>query len=286
MRRREYEGIIAMLSSSFFFSLMNIGVSLVSPVLNSFYITLFRQFFALLPVAIFIYWRRDWVYLKTKRLSGHFLRSLLGTISMVSYFYSFKFLPITEVISLSYTRPLFLCLLSPFLLQEKVSLERWLLVCVGFMGVAIMLQPEGQNFNGLGVAIGLLAAFFSSLVSILIRQLGQTEKSSTIVFYYCLFSSVFMLPVVGANKAQILPADQTIWWILMGIGLVGGIGQMLITKGLSSLSASLAGSLEYGALLWITLFQYLFFHQLPAINSLLGALVIVSSGVMLLRKRR
>lgn len=216
--------------------------------------------------------------LRTKRMPQHFTRALIGLTCMGLNFTAFVLLPLAEATTLSFTSTIWAVVLSALILSERVGIWRWGAVALGFAGILIIAQPGSGHFPLIGALTGLAAAFMIAVISIYIRDLTQTENSLTIVFYFTLFS----LPVLGA----MLPffwvektAEQ--WLMLIGIGLVGFMGQYLLTVALRYGTVSSVIVMDYSGLIWSTLLGWAIFEKLPVAATWLGAPLIVAAGLVI-----
>jgi drug/metabolite transporter (DMT)-like permease len=253
----------------------------LAKVLSAYYpieeISFFRSALAFVPVGIMVAANGGRPLLRTRRLAGHIWRSVIGVTSMVLGFVSYHLMPLADAVALSFTAPLLVTALSVPLLGEKVGLRRWSAVLVGFLGVLLILQPDGALLN-LGALAALGGAVGTALVMVTIRQLNRTEQPTTIVFYYTLFSTLLTalpLPVVWVTPTW---PDAV---LLMATGLVGGTSQYFMTRALSLTGAAVIGPFNYVSLLWAALFGWVIWGDIPAAHVFAGSAVVVASGVFI-----
>jgi len=214
--------------------------------------------------------------IRTTRIGAHLGRSAIGLIGMVFNFGAIMLLPLAEATTLQFTVPIFATILSAIVLRETVGWHRWAAVLVGFLGVLIVAQPSGGHFPLKGAAVGLTAAFLVAIISILLRQLGKTEKTGTTVFWFSLFS----VPPLGlAYIFDLHPHDALTWGILIATGVIGGIGQLALTGALRYAPVSTVVPMDYSSLVWATLYGWLLFGMLPTPYTWLGAPIIIASGL-------
>jgi drug/metabolite transporter (DMT)-like permease len=150
-------GILLILASSVSFALMNAVVKLVSGHLGPVEIGFFRQVFSLIPVLSMLMHQGGPKILRTERPFGHLFRGLIGNSAMIIFFLSVARLPLADANALSFASPLFVTALSMPLLGEAVGKHRWSAVIVGFAGVMVMTNPDGNWFsaNGLNGGAGI-----------------------------------------------------------------------------------------------------------------------------------
>ncbi len=237
----------------------------------------FRQTFALLPVTLWIAAGPGLGTVRTQRMGAHMLRMAMGLTSMCFVFTTILLLPLAESTTMQFTLPIFATILGAVLLRESTGIHRWGAVAAGFAGVLIVTQPGGAAHMPLiGVATGLTGALLSASVSILLRQIGRTEGAATTVFWFSLLS-VPVLAVPFALFATPHPAATWAWLILVGIS--GGCAQMLMTASLRLGPVSLVVPMDYTGLVWATVFGWVVFHTLPTAATLLGAPILIGSGL-------
>lgn len=214
--------------------------------------------------------------LSTSRIGAHISRTAAGLIGMVANFGAVILLPLAEATTLQFTVPIFATLLSVFMLREMPGIHRWSAVILGFVGVIVVIRPGSGHFPLYGALIGLFAAFMVAFISILLRQIGRTEAAPTTVFWFSLLS----VPPLGIAYAFVAQNHDPITWaLLIGIGVVGGFGQMALTAALRWAPVSLVVPMDYSALLWATLYGWVFFAVLPTESTWMGAPIIVGSGL-------
>jgi drug/metabolite transporter (DMT)-like permease len=244
-----------------------------------FEIILFRNLFAFIPLGIYIWRTTGFSVLKTQRPVGHMLRSIVGLTGMVCGFSAVQHLPLTEATALQFTSPLLMTALSALLLAEPVGRHRWAAVCVGFLGVLIMARPIPGHMNVTGVSLGIAAAACSAGAMVAIRQMSDTERGSTIVFYFTLGGA--LMGLIGSVAHFVRPDPLTLG-ILILAGLVGGIGQLLMTEALQAAPIGVVAPFDYTQLIWATVFGLVIWGELPHWATLIGAMIVAGSGVYIL----
>ncbi|WP_217549968.1 DMT family transporter [Pantoea sp. GbtcB22] len=249
----------------------------------------FRSFIALLPLLIWLKMQGDVLEnLKTRNLSGHFIRGFSGTGGMYFNYLALVYISLADATALSYAAPLFTVILAAMLLKERVRVSRWVAVVVGLSGILIMLSSSlstsGALFSygasnattSIGVACALLAALCSATSNVQIRFLNGIEKPGAIVFYFSLMTTVIGLATAlfGWSKPS---AVQLL--LLVCCGLFGGLAQILVTLSLRYADASLLAPFDYTTLVWSMLIGYLFLNSLPGSTTLLGASIVALAGI-------
>jgi drug/metabolite transporter (DMT)-like permease len=246
-----------------------------------FEIILFRNLFAFLPLGLYIWRTTGFGVLKTRRPLGHFTRSAVGLTGMVCGFSAVQYLPLTEATALQFTSPLFMTALSALLLSEKVGRHRWAAVFVGFLGVLIMARPLPGEMNVPGVTLGILSALGAAGAMVAIRQISDTEKGPTIVFYFTLGG--VLIGAVGSLFGWVNPDPLTLAMLVLA-GIIGGVGQLFLTEALRQAPVGVIAPFDYTQLVWAALLGLLIWGELPHPLTLVGAVIVAGSGVYILHR--
>lgn len=285
-------GVLLKIAATFVFTIMSSLVKLVGDVVPTGQIVFCRSFFAFLPLMVFLAWRGElstaW---KATKLSSHVVRAVFGVTSMFLGFAALAFIPLTDQIAIGYAMPIFAVVFAALVLKETVRAYRWTAVLVGFVGVGVILWPhvgalaERSLASGatLGALLALAAAVVSALATITVRQLTKTETLGSIVFYFTLLSTLIGLATLPLGWIWPTPLQAV---ILVTIGLLGGLGQILHTNSYRHGDASLIATFEYCSLLWAVLFGFVLFGDIPTWSVLVGAGIIVASGLFVIWRER
>ncbi|MFT5548534.1 MAG: drug/metabolite transporter (DMT)-like permease [Candidatus Azotimanducaceae bacterium] len=221
--------------------------------------------------------------LSTSRPLGHAIRTVSGIASLSLMFFAVSTIPIADATALSYSAPIFITLLSVFLLKETIGLRRWFAIFVGFVGVLLIAQPGGSGWS-IGVAAGIASAITGALVAIWLRRLSQTEKSVTIGLYYnsagAMVYIIWVLTIGG-----VLPRGEDL--LLFGVfGVICAAQQWLLTISFRYAEASLLAPFEYMAMIFAAIVGYLFWGEIPVLTTWIGAAVIASSGLFIFVRKQ
>lgn len=246
-----------------------------------FEIILFRNLFAFVPLGVYIARTTGWEVLRTRRPFGHLARATIGLTGMVCGFSAVQHLPLTEATALQFTSPLFMTALSALLLSERVGRHRWGAVVVGFLGVLIMARPLPGHMNALGVALGILSALGAAGAMVAIRQIADTERGPTIVFYFTLGGVA--LGAIGSAFQWVTPDPSTLALLIVA-GLVGGVGQLFLTEALRRAPIGVIAPFDYTQLVWASLLGLVIWGELPHLLTLVGAVIVALSGVYILHR--
>jgi len=200
-------------------------------------------------------------------------RSLIGLLSMLTWFSALAYMPLAEATALSFTAPLFATVTAVVVLHEVVRLRRWSATICGFVGAMIVIRPGFAEVTVPQILV-LVSAAFSGFNAVLVKQLTRTESDNAIVTYMTLY----MVPVslVPALFVWSVPSLQAWLWVaIMAIVSVGG--HQAITRAYRALEASAVAPLEFIRLPVTALVAWLIFNELPDIWTWIGAAIIVAA---------
>jgi len=265
-------GIGLMIVATILFSIMHATIKHMSSSMHPFEIAFFRNLFGIIVIAPwFIKYGLE--PLKTKKIKLHMARSFFNVIAMLSFFYSLSIAPLADVASLAFTAPLFASILAVFFLKEIIGIKRIIAIILGFIGAIIVIDPVYSSINN-GHIFTLLSASVWSVSLIIIKILGRTESSVTITSYMV----IIMIPLSGI-AALFYWQTPTIndLLFLMIIGISGTTAQMLLAQALRQGDTSIIMPFDFLKLVWAVGIGYLFFFEVPSLNTWLGSIIIFLS---------
>lgn len=216
--------------------------------------------------------------LKTQRLPAHARRAMMGMTGMFFTFGAPILLPLAVATTLGFTTPVFAVILSALLLREKVGPVRWLAVALGFAGVVVITQPGNFVLPPLGAAVGLGAGLMVALISIQVRDLGRTEEPLSIVFWFAALSAPVLALGLPFYASSHTPWQ---WFLLLGSGVLGLVGQLLLTAALRYGQVASVVVMDYSSLIWATLYGWLIWDELPPGSTWLGAPLVIAAGAVI-----
>ena len=249
----------------------------------------FRAFFALLVIVAWLTWDGKFPKgLKTDRIWVHFTRSSVGGVAMALRFSALGILAFPDVVALSFTTPLILTVLAAVMLGEVVRAFRITTVCIGFVGVLVVLWPtlsfvEGAAMDGIGVALILGSASLAALAQVYVRRLVDTESTAQIVFYLSLF--ITLLSLFSIPFGWVVPTPGS-FFMLASAGIVGGLGQICLTSCYRFAPASVVAPFDYTSMLLAIFIGIVWFAEIPTIWTIVGAAVIIGSGAVIVWRER
>ncbi|MDR5653278.1 DMT family transporter [Ruixingdingia sedimenti] len=251
----------------------------------------FRSFFALPVILAWLTWRGElrtgW---RTARPLGHVWRGLAGTASMGCSFAALAYLPLPEATAIGYAAPLLTVVFAALFLGEVVRGFRISAVMLGMVGVLIVLSPQltglhsdGGTQRAIGGALALTGATLAAMAQVQVRRLVATEPTATIVFWFSLTAAG--LSLLTAPFGWVVPTGPE-FAMLVCAGLLGGVGQILLTSSYKHADASVVAPFEYVSIVFALGIGYWVFGDLPTLTMLAGAALVVLAGILIIWRER
>lgn len=238
--------------------------------------------------------------LKTKAWPLLMLRGAILLTSYTTYYLAFPALPLAEAIALFFTSPIFVTLLASLVLHEKVSMKSWIAVLGGFVGVLIILKPGTGLFEPAAL-LSLFSAASYALAMVLARKFGTNEPTTVMAFYvngtYLIGASAIAAIFASLGISELghpsldflvrpwaMPGARDL--LLMGLcGVIAAVAMSLLTHAYRLARANLVTVFEYSGMLWVPLWGYLLFSEVPTVETVVGTAIIIAAGVFAVRSQ-
>ena len=278
------KGVLFFITAIFFISVVDTICKLFTKELHA--IQIVWGYFLGINLTLWIFF-----FLKGKKLSNlrttdrpilQILRPAFLVCSISSLFIGLTYLPLAEATAIGFVAPLFITVLSVPILKEKVGIHRWAAVVVGLIGVLIIIRPGSDFWHFISI-MPLLGALFFALFQILTRLLSGTEKTHTTLFYTGLgglFWSSLIVPFVWVAPSQIHVL------VFLATGTLGALAHLCMINAFDFAEASLLAPYNYTKLLWVAVFGYLVFGDIPSFEMWIGSGIIASAGLYVLYRER
>jgi drug/metabolite transporter (DMT)-like permease len=276
-------GIFSMLAAVAAFAIMDVALKRLVETYPAVQVTFLRGFasipFLLAGTALFGRWRD----LIPRRWTLHLVRGILAVVVLWLFVYAVKLLSLGDAYSIFMSAPLLITALSVPLLGERVGWRRWVAVLIGLIGVLVILKPSGSAYVSLGGLAAFAAALGYAFNAITIRILQRTDTGAATIIW----SLLILTSISGAFSISgwfaLRPDD---WGWIVCLGFSGAMGQYLITYAFRSAAPPVLAPLEYTALAWAMLFDYFIWMTVPSTRMLVGASIIVASGLYVFQRER
>jgi drug/metabolite transporter (DMT)-like permease len=272
--------IYAMLLAVSLFSLMDTAMKLLSAHYPAMQVAALRCLTSLPLVVAYVAWRGGYGSMLRIRWSLHLLRAALGIAMLALFAYGLQTLSLAEAYTIFFIAPALITALSVLFLKERVNLARWVAIAVGMAGVLVVLRPSGAGFFTLGGLAVLGAAAMYAVSAIAARIVARTDRGEHMVLWRMVLMSLGAGVLAAPGWVPLRAADTL---LLCGLAVSGFLGQLAITEAFGSGEASKVAPFEYAALAWGVGFDWLLWHALPDQYTLLGAAIIIGSGIYLIR---
>ncbi|HVZ14700.1 MAG TPA: DMT family transporter [Bauldia sp.] len=220
---------------------------------------------------------------RTRRPGAHVVRALFLLGSTTFNFIAVQHLQLAQTISISFAAPLIVTAAAGPLLGEWAGPRRWAAVIVGFLGVLIVVQPEPGAFQPWAL-FSVATAFCNAGYAIWNRLMISTESPGSMLIYGSLLSTIALAP--GVPFVWVSPSSGWVIFALLLMGVAGGISHWLLILANRRAPATLLAPFSYVQLLSMIASGYLIFGDVPGPYTLLGAAIIVASGLYVLYRER
>ncbi len=272
-------GAFFIIASELSFALGAAIIKLVSESLPNESIVFFRNLFGLMILAPLLL-RNGTKSLQTDCLHIHLVRSVMGIGAMYCFFYAIAHLSLGNTMLIKSTIPLIIPFVSAVWLQENISHRVILAGILGFVGVFLILKPDGDT-NWVSL-VALSSSVMAAIAFVAVRKLSATEPTLRIVSFFAIIAlSISAVPLIWTWQTPTL--GQCL--LLMGVGLAKTIGQILLTRGYQNAPASSVGIFTYTSVIFGTFLGWLFWSELLDKNSFFGAVLIVLAGSIVVRSK-
>ena len=267
-----------MLVAGALFALMGALAKLLSGQFSGAELAMYRSLFGLVAIGAFLLWRRETA--RTAFWKGHFWRGVTGTISLVAYFHAMTELPLATAITLNYTSPVWLTLLSAVFLKERFNRRLVGAIALGFVGVTLVLRPVLASDQTTAGLIGLASGFFAACAYVNVKKLGDAgEPAWRVVFYFSLIGTIgsaLVHPLDGPFHA----VNTANLWPLLGVGLAATLAQLAMTRAYQRGNMLVVGAFAYSTVIFAAIFGLFFFDEQLSFFAWIGMLVIIASGLL------
>lgn len=260
------------------FSTMAVAGREVSFALDTFEIMLFRSFVGVVIVIAAASVFGTWHQVNRQQFSLHFARNIMHFIGQNLWFYAVTVIPLAQVFALEFTSPIWVILLSPFLLGERITLIRAIAALMGFIGVLIVTRPDMAGINT-GVMMAASSAIFFAFTIIFTKRLTRTQSITCILFYLTVLQLIFGFLTAGYDGDIALPDAETLPWLIL-IGVAGLLAHFCITNALAIAPATVVVPIDFVRLPVIAIIGMLVYGEALDLWVLLGAGIIFAGNYL------
>ena len=295
------KGIILILIAMMVFSVQDGIMKHIYNFVSLYEVYLIRTVVSFTLILIFLILTKKPIVFKSQYPILTLCRVILFFFGFSSFYISLTVLPLGTATALFFVTPFLITIFAHFFLKEEIGPRRWSAIAVGFVGVYITLNPDFSNFNYLSL-LPILCAFCYSLSMIIIKKTSDKDSvyTQTFTFYIgaIIFSIIFYF-VMGDGKFNTTdhPAAQFIfreWFIdiensilfMVATGVTATLAFLLLFSAYSIASPVVVSPFEYSILLWSPLVGWIYFNEVPTLSTVIGILIIVSSGIYIFLREK
>lgn len=269
-----------MLVAALGFAIMGALVKVGAQKFSSGELVFYRSLFGLVAIWWYIHARK--LPLATPVMYKQMSRAIVGFVSLAMFFYAIARLPLATAITLNYTSPLFLALITPIFLHEKPKKTLFIALIIGFVGVALLLKPTFNREDWLAGSVGLMSGIGAAFAYMHVKQLGKVnEPDWRTVYYFTLISTV------GAGLWMLFDSFHALAWqdmpVLLGLGLSATIAQLAMTRAYRTGDTLVVAALAYVTVVIASLFGVLRWSEHLSLSAWSAIALIILSGIISIR---
>ncbi|PWR01899.1 EamA/RhaT family transporter [Meridianimarinicoccus roseus] len=273
-------GALLALGAFAVFSSHDVLVKLLGGSYSPIQIVFFSVLFSFPVLTLILARSRTHGHLRPRHPWWSLARAIAAIVTGFCAFTAFSLLPLAQTYALLFATPLLITVLSIPVLGEKVGVHRWAAVVVGLCGVLVVLRPNAVPLSA-GHLAGLMAAAGSATASIIVRKIGQEERSSVLILYP-LLGNVLVMGALLPAVYKPMPLEHL--GALAAIAVLSIIATSFIIFAYRTGEAAVVAPMQYSQIVWATLFGWLIFAEVPDLPTLLGAGIVIASGMYIVAR--
>ena len=295
------KGIVFILIAMMVFSVQDGIMKHIYNFVSLYEIYLIRTVVSFVLILLFLIITKKPIVFKSQYPLLTFTRVILFFFGFSSFYVSLTVLPLGTATALFFVTPFLITIFAHFFLKEEIGIRRWSAIVVGFIGVYITLDPDFSNFNYLSL-LPILCAFCYSLSMIIIKKTSDKDSvyTQTFTFYIgAIILSIIFYFIIGDGQYNTSnhPASQFIfreWFVdfnnnillMAATGVTATLAFLFLFTAYSIASPAVVSPFEYSILFWSPLVGWLYFDEIPSLNTVIGILIIVSSGIYIFMREK
>ncbi len=275
-------GLAFAVTGNFMFASSDAIVKVLSSHYSVFQLVVTQASFALIPLAIMLAWEGGLRSIRVRHPRLVLLRGALAGTGTIFGFFSFSQLPLAETYSIFFCTPILVTILSIPILGERVGLHRWAAVIVGLVGVVVMVRPGFEALH-IGHAAALVSAVTGAFTVLVMRRIARDEHHAVMVL--AVVTGLITVSLPGMILTFRTPTLHDMALFACG-GLLMGSGQFFIVRSLKLAPATVVAPMQYSMMLWAIGYGYLLFGTTIDPLVVLGAMIVIASGLYIMNRER
>lgn len=258
-------------------------VKLISNDVSVFTILFFRYLFCLPLLFATAYFQRGHDALQIENKGTLALRSLFGIASFGFLFTALETVELSKMTALLQTIPVFVTLLAPLLIGETVGWRRRIAVMIGFIGVALIIEPSNEGWFHIGILFGIMSPFFGALMLLTLRRLGQSDHpASTALWYNLAGAAVFLIISIALGLAW--PTSLDVLIVLGAIGIMSSFQQFFLANSYKFAPASTLAPLRYLSVPIGVGLSIIMFDEVITSSFYIGSAVLIAASFFIMKR--
>lgn len=286
-------GVKYMLLASFLFAFMGAFAKLASEHMSSLEVVFFRNLFGVVLIGYTVY-KTPMVHKGGKSMLL-FFRGLMGFTALLAYFYNIANIPLGDAVTFSKTSPIFTAIFAWLFLKEKLSVNAWIAVFIGFAGILLITQPTGLGFSKYDW-LGIFSGVGAALAYTSVRELRKYYDTRAIVLSFTLVGTIGPIALFILSKyfymseldfilGEFIMPNGTVWVYVFGLGLLGTLSQYYMTKAYGETKAGIVGAVSYTNIVFAILLGVILGDSLPSLITICGICLIIFAGIMVAKAK-
>jgi drug/metabolite transporter (DMT)-like permease len=266
-----------MVAAGLSFALMGVCVKYAAAQFSAAELVFYR---ALVQTAgAFVLLHHQGLSVRTARFGMHAHRGVAGFVSLFTFFYALTALPVATAMTLNYTSPVFLTVLLAWFARERPGARLVVTVLIGFVGCALLLQPTIAANQFWPAVVGLASGAISSVAYWNVRELVRAqEPEARVVFYFGVFALLGSLVWMAPQTWHPVTFDNAA--PLVGVGVLGGMGQLAMTRAYGKGSTLVTAALSYSGIVFSSVLGILLWRDVLPLSAWIGMALIVAAGII------
>ncbi|NUH64129.1 DMT family transporter [Sulfitobacter sp. S0837] len=273
-----FRAALWMIGSIASFSAMAVAGRELSGRYDTFEIMMYRSAFGVIVVLSIAWATGAWRQINRRNLGLQLLRNMAHFTGQNLWFLAVTLIPLAQVFAMEFTSPLWVVVLSIFLLGERLTAMRALAALMGFVGILIVARPDIGNLN-LGIIAAASCAVFFALTNVLTKRLTRTQGITTILFYLTTTQLVFGLLTAGYDGDIALPDAASLPFLAL-VGVCGLLAHYCLTNALSLAPATVVVPIDFVRLPVIAIIGMLLYAEALDVWVFVGAAVIFTGNYL------
>lgn len=217
--------------------------------------------------------------IRTRRMGIHVLRGVCMVLTTVFITLALGNLPMAQTYSITFSTPLVATILAALALGERPTPAQWICILVGFIGVVIVLNPV-DVVVGIALVYPLAMAFSNAVLYVLTRYAGRQDGPLTLVFWASLAAVAICL---GGLPFYAVPIPLEACLLLVLGGILGTLAHLMIAAAFRRAPTAVVSPMLYSQIVWASLIGWLVFEEIPAAHVIVGSVIVIASGIAVLR---